>query len=61
MQIVKEKNLYSLPEMDSGLSNHESAIDYGLEAKDMIGLSWIFLDSQTSDLAYSKRRCTVIE
>ena len=61
MQIAKEKSLCSLPEKDSGHSNQESKIDYGLEAKDMIGLACEFLDYQTLDLADSKRRCTVIE
>ena len=61
MQIAKEKNLSSLPAKDFGYSNHESTLDYGLEARDMIGLSWIFLDPTSSHLVNSKRRCSVIE
>jgi len=50
MQIAKAKNLGSFPTRDSGETNQGSLLDLGLDASDMIGLSWIFLDYPMSFL-----------
>ena len=60
MQIAKEKSLGSFPLGDYSEANQESVFDYGLDAKDMIGLSCLFPDD-FSYLADSKRGCMVIE
>ena len=61
MQIAKEKNLRSFPTLDRSEINQGSLRDLGLNAKDMIGLSWIFLDHPSLYLANPERRCMVIE
>ena len=60
IQIAKEKSLSSFPLEDYREANQESVIDYGLDAKDMIGLSCLFPDN-FSYLADSKRGCNAIE
>lgn len=44
MQITKEKNLCTFPKWDGGEANQGSFIDHGLDATDMMGLSWLLIE-----------------
>ena len=44
MQITKEKNLCSFPKWNGGEPNQGSFIDHGLDATDMMGLSWLLIE-----------------
>ena len=47
MQIAREKNLCSFPKLDAGKNNQGSYFGHGLDAHDMIGLSWLLLEDQS--------------
>ena len=56
------ENPRNIPGLKQGdTKNALLSVRPGIEAVDLVGLSWIFTDYNTLHLAYPERRCNVIE